>query len=279
MIGTRNRLSDWIEGKAISLALALGIACLVSLTVLNNLMGIAPALRALFILPIWFGTRIGGRISGFILVAFATLANVWLDLEQGSSGITTVSSGLIWLGVLSIVMILVAKVEDSLRFTQRLANQDPLTGLFNRRGLEVEGRKAIEEGNGLPGKTMVVMVDCDRFKQVNDDHGHTAGDEALRFLAQTLRDHTRGSDVLARLGGDEFILVLPNTDESEAHSIMRRVERAFERGMKEIGYDVSLSLGFAGTSPEAATLRTLVAKADSAMYTSKLQKQVQGMAG
>lgn len=279
MIGTRNRLSDWIEGKAISLALALGIACLVSLTVLNNLMGIAPALRALFILPIWFGTRIGGRISGFILVAFATLANVWLDLEQGSSGITTVSSGLIWLGVLSIVMILVAKVEDSLRFTQRLANQDPLTGLFNRRGLEVEGRKAIEEGNGLPGKTMVVMVDCDRFKQVNDDHGHTAGDEALRFLAQTLRDHTRGSDVLARLGGDEFILVLPNTDESEAHSIMRRVERAFERGMKEIGYDVSLSLGFAGTSPEATTLRTLVAKADSAMYTSKLQKQVQGMAG
>lgn len=279
MIGTRNRLSDWIEGKAISLALALGIACLVSLTVLNSLMGIAPALRALFILPIWFGTRIGGRISGFILVAFATLANVWLDLEQGSSGITTVSSGLIWLGVLSIVMILVAKVEDSLRFTQRLANQDPLTGLFNRRGLEVEGRKAIEEGNGLPGKTMVVMVDCDRFKQVNDDHGHTAGDEALRFLAQTLRDHTRGSDVLARLGGDEFILVLPNTDESEAHSIMRRVERAFERGMKEIGYDVSLSLGFAGTSPEATTLRTLVAKADSAMYTSKLQKQVQGMAG
>lgn len=279
MIGTRNRLSDWIEGKAISLALALGIACLVSLTVLNNLMGIAPALRALFILPIWFGTRIGGRISGFILVAFATLANVWLDLEQGSSGITTVSSGLIWLGVLSIVMILVAKVEDSLRFTQRLANQDPLTGLFNRRGLEVEGRKAIEEGNGLPGKTMVVMVDCDRFKQVNDDHGHTAGDEALRFLAQTLRDHTRGSDVLARLGGDEFILVLPNTDESEAHSIMRRVERAFERGMKEIGCDVSLSLGFAGTSPEATTLRTLVAKADSAMYTSKLQKQVQGMAG
>lgn len=279
MIGTRTRLSDWNEGKAISLALVLGITCLVSLTVLNNLMGIAPALRALFILPIWFGTRIGGRISGFILVAFATLANVWLDLEQGSNGITTISSGLIWLGVLSIVMLLVAKVEDSLRFTQRLAIQDPLTGLYNRRGLEIEGRRAIEEGTGMPGKTTVVMVDCDRFKQVNDDHGHIAGDEALKYLAQTLRDHTRGSDVLARLGGDEFILVLPHTDESEAHSIMRRVERAFEQGMNESGYDVSLSLGIAGTSPEASTLRTLVAKADSAMYSSKLQKQVQGMAG
>lgn len=259
-------------------AMVLGLGSLGLLSLLNASLVHVSALRALYILPIWIGTRLGGRLAGFILVGFATLSNVWLDLASGSMGLSNVSSGLIWFGVFCLVMLLVAQVEDSLSRTERLAHQDSLTGLYNRRGLELEGRRLIQRATKNRDVVSVAMLDCDRFKLINDEFGHRAGDEALKFLAQTLRENTREVDVVSRLGGDEFLVVFANTKYSEAEQALLRIERAFEAGMLARGYDSTLSIGLAQISTEARDLKTLVARADEAMYLRKEGKRSSALA-
>lgn len=259
-------------------ALVLGLGSLGLLSLLNASLLQLSALRALYILPIWIGTRIGGRLAGFILVGFATISNVWLDLAAGSIGLSNAASGLIWFSVFCLVMLLVAQVEDSLSRTERLAHQDSLTGLYNRRGLELEGRRLIQRATKNRDVVSVAMLDCDRFKLINDEFGHRAGDDALKFLAQTLRDNTRDSDVVSRLGGDEFVVVFANTKFSEAEQALARIERAFEAGMAARGYDSTLSIGLAQISTEARDLKTLVARADEAMYLRKEGKRSAPMA-
>ncbi len=265
------RLKTWHEDNPMVFALVFGVASWLILDLMNFAFPGLPALRALYILPIWIGTRLGGRIAGIIIVGLATLSNVWMDYVE--SGATNTFGGLIWFSVFGIVMLLVAQVEDSLHRNERLAHQDALTGLYNRRGLEMEGKRLLGRMMREQKALTVVMIDCDRFKRINDDFGHKAGDDALRFLAQTLEDNTRDSDVLSRLGGDEFVLMLAEIGENEAASVMRRIQTAFEAGMAERGYDVSLSIGLAALSPEASDLRTLVSRADVAMYRLKEDKR------
>jgi diguanylate cyclase (GGDEF)-like protein len=257
----------------------LGLASLGLLTMLNiSLTGI-PALRALYILPIWIGTRLGGRYSGFILVTIATFANLWLDEVAGIRESSHLSSALIWLGVFSLVMLLVAQVEDSLAKSERLAHQDPLTGLFNRRGLEIEGRRVVLEAARDHAQVSVAMLDCDRFKMINDLHGHRAGDDALKFLARVIRENTRSTDVISRLGGDEFVLVMPHTESAVALKVLNRIQAAFDAGMADRGFDATLSVGLAASGSDARDLRTLVARADEEMYSRKEQKRAAAMAG
>jgi len=260
-------------------ALVLGLASLGLLTLLNVSLAEIPALRALYILPIWIGTRLGGRMSGFLLVSVATAANLWLDETSGVEQVSHLSSALIWFGVFSLVMLLVAQVEDSLAKSERLAHQDPLTGLFNRRGLEIEGRRVVMEAARDHAQISVAMLDCDRFKLINDLHGHRAGDEALKFLARIIRENTRTSDVLSRLGGDEFVLVMPNTAFDAAHKVLDRIQVAFDTGMANRGFDATLSVGLASSGPEPRDLRTLVARADEEMYFRKEGKRATAIAG
>jgi diguanylate cyclase (GGDEF)-like protein len=255
-------------------ALALGIGLIAFLTLVNSTVFDVPALRALYILPIWFGTRLGGRIAGLTLVLFSTIVNVALDINIGDSSIGHVPAGLIWLGVFVLVMLLVAHVEDSLSQSELEAHQDPLTGLFNRRGLEIEGRRLVHAVAKNHGIVSVAMLDCDRFKGINDEHGHRAGDEALRFLAEILRHNTRETDLVSRLGGDEFVLILPDIEYSVAQKILSRVQKAFDKGMAERGFNASLSIGLVQSSADARDLRTLVARADEAMYNLKESKKL-----
>ncbi len=274
----KNRILCWHDANPMICALALGLSSLSLLTMLNASLPHVAALRALYFLPIWIGTSLGGRLGGFIMTAFATLANVWLDMASGASGINSFYSGLVWFGVFALVMLLVAQVGDSLLKTEKLAHQDSLTGLYNRRGLELEGRRLIQRANRNRDVVSVAMVDCDRFKLINDEFGHRAGDEALKFLAETLRENTRESDVVSRLGGDEFVIVFANTSYAEAEQALARIERAFEAGMAERGYSATLSIGLAQISSEARDLRTLVARADEAMYLRKEHKRTSALA-
>ena len=255
-------------------ALVLGTCLIAFLTLVNSTVFDVPALRSLYILPIWIGPRLGGRLAGLVLVAFSTTVNVALDVAQGESSIGHVTAGMIWLGVFALVMLLVAHVEDSLSKSELEAHQDPLTGLFNRRGLEIEGRRLVQKVARNQGTVSVAMLDCDRFKGINDEHGHRAGDEALRFLAQILRQNTRATDLVSRLGGDEFVLILPDIEFSVAQKILSRVQKAFDKGMEERGFNASLSIGLVQSSAEARDLRALVARADEAMYNLKEAKKL-----
>ena len=150
-----------------------------------------------------------------------------------------------------------------------LADEDPLTGLGNRRlfmrVLEQEFERARRYGNPLS----LVLGDVDDFKDVNDTHGHPAGDRALRIVADALRSGLRESDGAFRLGGDEFAVVLPETTGLDAEAVVRRLERHFRAIAPAPFADLRMSVGFATLHGGVADAEALIQQADASLYAAK----------
>lgn len=146
--------------------------------------------------------------------------------------------------------------------TQRAAITDPLTTLANRRGME----RLVRERRGRR-RLAAVVIDVDRLKVVNDRHGHAAGDELLRVVADAIRSVGRAGDVVARVGGDEFACVMFDANEEAtvrvATSMLQAVRRSGHRDWEPL-----ISIGVACAEPEAS-LDHVLRRADAAMYQSK----------
>jgi two-component system, cell cycle response regulator len=167
-------------------------------------------------------------------------------------------------------------------YQMRLAEgalQDPLTGLYNRRHLD--DRLGSELAASLRhGRAMaLLMIDVDHFKEVNDRHGHLAGDEALKMVAFVLRGAVRKEDVLARYGGEEFVVIARETPLDGARALGERIRRAVEKSRcacqgAELGVTVSIgvtvSVGPSDYVPGRSE-RELVEAADRALYAAKEQ--------
>jgi diguanylate cyclase len=148
------------------------------------------------------------------------------------------------------------------------ALHDPLTGLPNR---ELFGQR-LEELVECRAGGAVVLVDLDRFKEVNDGLGHQAGDQLLRIVGQRLAEALRAGDTVARLGGDEFGLLLPElTDATMARELVQRISDALSREAVVLGVPVTVeaSFGIALHPDDGATPETLLTAADAAMYHGK----------
>ena len=116
------------------------------------------------------------------------------------------------------------------------------------------------------------MIDCDSLKQVNDSHGHKAGDRLLVSLVRNIQDQLRHTDVLARHGGDEFVVLLPETPEPGASEVAERIRAAVaEYPLRVDGGSCAstVSIGIATFPADGATLDVLLANADRAMYQAK----------
>lgn len=153
---------------------------------------------------------------------------------------------------------------------------DSKTGLLNastwRRESSAEVARAVRTGSDLA----VALIDIDRFKEVNDHHGHLAGDEVLAAIGRTLLQLVREYDLVGRFGGEEFALVLPQTDETDARHIAERirsqvaglrVDASDRPGAEPIG--LTVSIGVATLSGAGQELNELLAAADAAMYRAK----------
>lgn len=151
----------------------------------------------------------------------------------------------------------------------RLAAHDPLTGLANRSRVIRQLEEALADDTGDVG---VLFCDLDKFKQVNDELGHAAGDELLQQVAERLRRCTRSGDLIARLGGDEFVFVLEGIIAAdEVAYVGRRIAQSMEPPFQLAGKPVavSVSVGAAIATAGEATAAALLAAADRAMYEAK----------
>lgn len=145
---------------------------------------------------------------------------------------------------------------------------DPLTGLLNRRYLEVRLEEEIRRSQRHGYPLSFMMIDVDYFKRYNDLYGHQAGDEALRIVANCLRAALRNADVAARYGGEEFSILLPQTTQSEAQRVAERIRRRIET--TAFPHDkVTISGGIAGFSPQLDTAESVIKAADQALYKAK----------
>ena len=152
---------------------------------------------------------------------------------------------------------------------QRQALTDALTGCFNRRSFEMQLDKDLLMAKRSHQPLSLVMLDLDKFKQLNDTAGHDAGDEALRKLADCFREELRGVDTAARLGGDEFVLILPQAYAEGALIVAERL-RARVAQIEIPGFgSLSTSMGIATFPVHAASRADLVLAADAALYSAK----------
>ncbi len=155
---------------------------------------------------------------------------------------------------------------------------DALTGVANRRFFERRLHEELRRWHRRGGSLVCMFVDIDHFKQINDEHGHQAGDQVLNWVADLLGKDLRGSDVLARYGGEEFVLLLPETSEAQGKAIAERLRKKVAHTQFDSGsgktLTVTLSAGLTvldrrSRPPVGGAADWLLGQADSALYRAK----------
>jgi two-component system cell cycle response regulator len=165
------------------------------------------------------------------------------------------------------------QLRRSLSERVEMALTDPLTGLWNRHYSDRRLGELVERAGRLAQPLLVLMLDLDAFKAVNDRHGHAAGDRVLSEFALRLRASTRRDDLLARLGGEEFLVAMPDLPPAAARQVAERLREAVEdtpfslgRGRGKVALTVSIGMAACRAGESAASL---LERADRALYASK----------
>ncbi|MES1243618.1 MAG: EAL domain-containing protein [Acidobacteriota bacterium] len=172
--------------------------------------------------------------------------------------------------------VLVFKDVTQLRSMERemiyLASHDALTGLLNRREFEVRLKRAIRSARAEQSHHVLLFLDLDEFKIINDTCGHLVGDEMLKQITALLRSRVRRSDILARLGGDEFGVLLEDCPIDQARQIaeeIRTTVRDFRFCWKDQIFEVGVSTGFVPIRGDSGDLAQVMSAADAALYVAK----------
>ena len=174
------------------------------------------------------------------------------------------------------------KLGDTLEALRRLATRDELTGLLNRREYERILAEEVERSARFGNPLALVIVDLDRFKSINDRHGHLAGDAVLKEAARRISGSIRTVDRAARIGGEEFALILVQTDRASALEVARRAVAAVAMAPVPLGgglaVNVTASAGVAELPSDAGNAGELFAAADKALYAAKMRGRNQAVA-
>lgn len=161
------------------------------------------------------------------------------------------------------------KMSEQLR---RLSETDPLTGLYNRRALELAAQTMMLPGDQQRQRVGLILFDIDHFKQINDTYGHAVGDQALQKTSAQLMPLIRPGDIFARFGGEEFIVLMPDVSDHEAEQMAETLRHALANSLyvdEQKQRPLTASFGVASTNTDEGDWESLVALADERMYFSK----------
>jgi diguanylate cyclase (GGDEF)-like protein len=165
------------------------------------------------------------------------------------------------------------QVQEKNRQLEEMALTDPLTGLHNRRAIDIWAIRELSAAARHDFSIWVAMADLDHFKSINDTYGHDAGDTVLKGFAEVLKLNTRQSDICGRLGGEEFLVVITHTEKEGATIAIERIRKHFESRQftvadKSFGSTASFGIvGFRGTA--SPKFSDLMSRADAALYSAK----------
>jgi diguanylate cyclase len=165
-------------------------------------------------------------------------------------------------------------LRSELEVVKEASITDALTGLLNRRAFDSELNNIIEVAEVYPQGVVLILMDLDHFKRVNDNFGHLVGDKVLRYTSALIKQHVEESHLVARYGGEEMAIIMPNTNRNKAIGVANKIRIALEKSRlqrKENGESIgqiTISMGVAKLKP-SDTFDSLVARADKCMYKAK----------
>ena len=172
--------------------------------------------------------------------------------------------------MLSLTGILLAHRDEAARTLERLATEDGLTGVLNRRAWLLKGKVELAVSVRYAVPLSLLMLDLDHFKHINDSRGHESGDRALQFFARAMQASARTGDVICRYGGEEFCILMNHADLAATHAFDVRLRAHLaEAAPAQLGHTLSYSAGIAMRGDDADTLEALLRRADAALYVAK----------
>jgi len=166
-------------------------------------------------------------------------------------------------------------MRANVHLSLRLATTDAVTGLYNRHYMAHRLDNLLRESARTHKPLVLMMLDVDHFKRINDSYGHSAGDKALAGLAHAISTHLRGIDLTGRYGGEEFMVIMPDTDIAQAQIIAERLRERIAQQTFDLGDGISehltMSIGIAGTDSSGmiCTAEQLIHSADTGLYAAK----------
>ena len=266
------RVFLWQPSPRARLAILLaGLAVLTLVAVAHVATGTAYEFYVFFAPPVivvaWFAGRRAGYTAALYAVGAWTFADYQLNPALGTHPL--LFNGLSRLLVYGVNVWLLTQLRVVLLRERRLARQDMLTRLPNRREFAERGRQALGQAQREGTPITAAYIDLDHFKQVNDEYGHEAGDALLVRVAAVLAARLRSSDIAARLGGDEFALLLPGMGGATAGIYIEELRQRLLVAMDSDSWPVTFSIGVASYENAPETLDAMLSNADRLMYEVK----------
>jgi diguanylate cyclase (GGDEF)-like protein len=172
----------------------------------------------------------------------------------------------------SLIVVLLTLVAEAMGIFRPIANRDPLTGVFNRKGFTDHALTELARARRYRRPTSLLMIDADNFKAINDAYGHAAGDTVLRAIASAIGASLRPADILSRLGGEEFGVLLPETALAGATAAAERIRRRVEAHTVNLPagpVEFTISIGVTQMESAALALDAAMGRADAALYRAK----------
>lgn len=234
---------------------------------------------SLYLLVIIFSAITLGRVMTFLEIALIGAFYCYLAVQSnGMLGFSFIEFSQLMIYFAPFVLVayitsmLVADVNYGKKMLKALSQLDEMTSLLNKRSFMPLFAQAAEMSIRYDHPLTVMMVDADNLKEVNDRHGHHAGDRLITTIAMTLQDSLRASDIICRFGGDEFVALLPNQGSERAMEVAERLRLAvantsFDKGGVRVS--TTVSIGTATYPDEVEDVNELMEKADEALYVSK----------
>ncbi|MCW8985548.1 MAG: GGDEF domain-containing protein [Thermoanaerobaculales bacterium] len=225
-----------------------------------------------YLIPVSLAAWYGGRYTGYAVSILSALAWLAVDMISGkaySGSVVPFWNATVRLGFFVLVAHLLASLRIQLTYEETLARIDALTGVTTGRAFRQSAGDVIglAARNGRP--FILVYIDLDDFKKVNDSSGHAEGDRALKAVASCLARSVRRTDIVGRLGGDEFAVLLPETDEAGAREVIGKIRANIVSTTNDGGWPIGASIGAAVFLTPPQDPNEAIARADDLMYQAK----------